>query len=170
MHTFFHGWRRKAGCVSLVVACVFVIAWMRSLFRADGVAEIGPQGSYTIYSSRGAVHVDQLVSERYFLDDYNRGRLSRPWYSPSFRWTSHAVSRDPGRRDTDSSDPDRDDMKWSLNWYGFRCREVSRSQWIGVAYRYREWVVPYWVVVWPLTLLAGYLILWKPRQRPCGTP
>ncbi len=30
MHTFFHGWRRKAGVITLVMACVIFIAWMRS--------------------------------------------------------------------------------------------------------------------------------------------
>jgi hypothetical protein len=31
MHTFFHGWRRTAGCVALVVACALMALWMRSL-------------------------------------------------------------------------------------------------------------------------------------------
>lgn len=38
MHTFFHGWRRKAGIISLVVACVMTGLWNRSLFVEDLVA------------------------------------------------------------------------------------------------------------------------------------
>src|SRR5258708_4117292 len=35
MHTFFHGWRRKAGCVALVMACVFTGIWIRSYRIVD---------------------------------------------------------------------------------------------------------------------------------------
>ncbi len=30
MHTFFHGWRRNAGCILLVLACVLACLWVRS--------------------------------------------------------------------------------------------------------------------------------------------
>ncbi|HEY4263122.1 MAG TPA: hypothetical protein VGM98_23370 [Schlesneria sp.] len=33
----FHGWRRKAGCVALVVACFLFIAWTRSLIVSDAI-------------------------------------------------------------------------------------------------------------------------------------
>ncbi len=32
MSTFFHGWRRKAGCVALVMACMFAALWLKNLF------------------------------------------------------------------------------------------------------------------------------------------
>lgn len=35
MHTFFHGWRRKAGVVTLVLALAVLVAWMRSQFVTD---------------------------------------------------------------------------------------------------------------------------------------
>jgi hypothetical protein len=35
MYTFFHGWRRKAGVVSLVMACVLMVGWGRSQIRYD---------------------------------------------------------------------------------------------------------------------------------------
>ena len=31
MKDFFRGWRRKAGCVTLVMACVFMAGWIRTL-------------------------------------------------------------------------------------------------------------------------------------------
>jgi hypothetical protein len=33
MHTFFHGWRRKAGVVTLVMAVVVTAAWV--LYRLE---------------------------------------------------------------------------------------------------------------------------------------
>jgi hypothetical protein len=37
MREFFRGWRRKAGCVTLVTACVFVAAWGRHLVFQDRI-------------------------------------------------------------------------------------------------------------------------------------
>ncbi len=38
MQTFFHGWRRKAGIISLGLACIFASGWARSLIIDDHVA------------------------------------------------------------------------------------------------------------------------------------
>eukprot|EP00456_Euglypha_rotunda_P089583 TRINITY_DN9286_c0_g1_i4.p1 TRINITY_DN9286_c0_g1~~TRINITY_DN9286_c0_g1_i4.p1 ORF type:complete len:139 (-),score=3.17 TRINITY_DN9286_c0_g1_i4:19-435(-) len=35
MHTFFHGWRRKAGAVTLVMACLLCGMWIRSRVLID---------------------------------------------------------------------------------------------------------------------------------------
>ena len=35
MREFFKGWRRKVGCVTLVIACAFTGAWLRSMFICD---------------------------------------------------------------------------------------------------------------------------------------
>ncbi|MEI8383777.1 MAG: hypothetical protein WCJ09_26925 [Planctomycetota bacterium] len=37
MGDFFHGWRRKAGCVTLVMACVVMAMWVRSHNMVDGI-------------------------------------------------------------------------------------------------------------------------------------
>ena len=37
MGEFFHGWRRKVGIVTLVIACVFMAGWVRS-----ATVEVGP--------------------------------------------------------------------------------------------------------------------------------
>jgi hypothetical protein len=38
MHTFFSGWRRKVGCVTLVMACVLTGLRTRSSFAVDHIA------------------------------------------------------------------------------------------------------------------------------------
>ena len=35
MGDFFHGWRRKAGCITLLVACIFGTGWVRSFHIND---------------------------------------------------------------------------------------------------------------------------------------
>jgi hypothetical protein len=37
MHTFFHGWRRKTGVVTLVMAMLLTCAWMRNRVARDEV-------------------------------------------------------------------------------------------------------------------------------------
>ncbi len=56
MHTFFHGWRRKTGVVSLVMACVFTVGWMRSRVALDSVAFAVGGRQYQICSWRGRIH------------------------------------------------------------------------------------------------------------------
>src|SRR5690242_1489835 len=35
MREFFKGWRRKVGCALLLMACVFMVAWVQNRFYAD---------------------------------------------------------------------------------------------------------------------------------------
>ena len=35
--------------------------------------------------------------------------------------------------------------------------------------RFEEWVIPYWLLVLPLTLLSAWLILAKPRKAKAAT-
>ena len=44
-------------------------------------------------------------------------------------------------------------MRWSL---------VANSEKL----RLTQWVIPYWLITVPLTLLSAYLLLWKPRKSP----
>jgi len=37
MGEFFHGWRRRIGLVTLMVACVFTAGWVRSLGACDQI-------------------------------------------------------------------------------------------------------------------------------------
>jgi hypothetical protein len=52
MHTFFYGWRRKAGCVTLVMACVLMGMWMRTTVVADYFSA----GAVAFGSARGGIY------------------------------------------------------------------------------------------------------------------
>lgn len=53
MLQFFNGWRRKAGVVMLVVACVLMVAWVRTTVMSDQLLlSIGGR-TYSIGSLRG---------------------------------------------------------------------------------------------------------------------
>lgn len=56
MHTFFHGWRRKAGVVALAMAMFLWLAWMRSYTYSDfiGISR-NHQLLLLLVSSRGEI-------------------------------------------------------------------------------------------------------------------
>lgn len=56
MPEFFKGWRREAGCVTLVTACVFVGMWVRSVYVGDLLSFPAFGTDFEVISSNG--HVD----------------------------------------------------------------------------------------------------------------
>jgi len=52
MGEFFKGWRRKAGCVALVMACVLMAGWVRSAFCCDTIG-------YDVFSCIGGLEHSQ---------------------------------------------------------------------------------------------------------------
>ena len=124
MREFFHGWRRKAGCVALVLACAVMGLWFRSFAIFDVISLANGQQQHQIASASG----------RLFWGAWReRSRHSRP----RNEWERIGTSRRT-----------RDEVDIQLeSFHNFR------------------WIIPYWSVVLPLTLLSAYLILWEPRKR-----
>ena len=60
MSTSFQGWRRKAGCVTLVLACVLAMGWIRSLTFYDGI-RLRIRGQLVIYFKSTHGHWDVNV-------------------------------------------------------------------------------------------------------------
>ena len=56
MSTFFDGWRRKAGCVLLVLACVFMAGWIRSRMIGDAIMFPVGRRQNAIVALNGTVH------------------------------------------------------------------------------------------------------------------
>ena len=145
MSSFFHGWRRKAGCVTLVMALVFMGSWLRSLIATDHLEfHFGSNTTDCIDSRNGSlgwerIHEDQVHDAMSFPD----------WQT----WTN-----------TPSDIPDmfEDDVctKWHLRWCGFGSGiyELQNE-------RHTLRVVPYWSITILLTTISTYLILW-PGKRP----
>jgi hypothetical protein len=69
MYTFFYGWRRKAGCVSLVIALVSTGMWIRSTrFQDAWDFQLGST-SHDVLSQLGTIYWHRtfdLEAEYYF--------------------------------------------------------------------------------------------------------
>ncbi|MDB5345651.1 MAG: hypothetical protein JWP89_4028 [Schlesneria sp.] len=145
MHTFFHGRRRKAGIVTLVMACLVVGMWMRSLLVRDQISFWDRATLRQIASDDGTLRFGRVTWTDHDFEDVS------PW--PQFRISDRSSGH--------SNDEYWEDfeMAWRAGAGGF---DFGRGFY---ADQQRErWVVPYWSLVTPLTLVSVYLILWKPRM------
>jgi len=67
MLTFFHGWRRKMGVATLLVACVLAIGWLRSIKEFDGI--YAGAGDFVFVAS---MHQSICVGRCYWDGEYWR--------------------------------------------------------------------------------------------------
>lgn len=75
MGSFFHGWRRKAACVALVLACGLMVAWARSQLIMDFVEfSVGGQ-PVLVLSSNGRIHCcrnEDMVAPSWWATEVTR--------------------------------------------------------------------------------------------------
>ncbi len=124
MRTFFHGWRRKLGCITLVMAVASLLAWMRGRFVHDVVAfTLGGDQQHVVMA-----------------------------YQDSIWWWHYAIEEEHGA-----------DVGLSIS-HSEAKNIISQLRMLLARPGSGERYVPYWCVVLPLTMLSGWLILWKPRK------
>ena len=149
MGNYFIPWRRKIGCVTLVLACLFLAGWVRSSFFIDGlVIPLGMKSSASLVSSDssliwltqqgdGLFCYPNLVSRRFSdIDD-------RIFENPLFEW------------------------RWKRCGFGIgACVDGTKqvgNQMIQMTPGTVA-VVPCWSVVIPLTLISALLLLSNSRK------
>ena len=145
MGDFFKDRRRKTGLVTLAVACVLTVGWMRSYVIQDALLIPAQDGFSGIESHGGSL-------------TWFRWSASQP--ELSFEWISQDAEFE--------SDPwDQVDIAWRFELAGFRFGAATAKD--SPASRLVLWILPYWSLVLPLTLLSAWLILIKPRKAK-GSP
>lgn len=140
MRDVFRGWRRKVGCVLLLLACAVLVAWLRSYLVDNDTITFATNPHRQIYSHDGSVawnisYPDDTWGHDFFWPMRAPARDIEPNALPQFNW------------------------RWEV--CGFVGSEISLY-----GYRVVQYWVPYWSIATPLALLAALLILWKPRSRP----
>lgn len=151
MGGFFHGWRRKTGCVTLVMAGVLMGAWLRSREFVDEIR----------CTSFGRRHLISLHQGRGTWSAWNEKegdvRLAN-WISRTPNPPLDIDSLRRGQAEVHAVDLARDASLDMNDWESAAfLDEESR--------RFRKWEFRYWPIVLPLTLLSAYLILWMPHKR-----
>ncbi len=156
MGEFFKGWRRKTGLVTLAMACVLMVAWMRSLLVEDLVLQVGQSQTY-FTSGNGSIQWDQIT--------HTSGQPISDGDAP-LRWEIRRLPDHDG-----VTLPIKEDrVQWRREGLGFRIVVAEyplypkHSEWTEFQMRRGRWAVSYSSVTIPLTLLSAWLILIKPRK------
>lgn len=154
MREFFHGWRRKAGVVPLVMALALMVGWLRSLIVAD----------YFIYTVKhtSEEHCNNVLSSLRGAIGLNQHWLDRG--QPINQTTHLAHHRFPFWYTEPAGRIDLSRFKCRWRYCGFEMYDFPGGvddQLTGTQY-----FIPYWSLILPLTLLSCCLLLGTPRKRP----
>ena len=149
MGEFFKGWRRKIGVVTLLMALVLMIGWVRShTIQDELLIRIGNRFEYSFRSSPYGLQWSGRRSNGFQPPtDGSEGIKYEIWrfialdQYPNLFWF---------------------EREWQWDFFGFHFGEGTNP----VLPRYREhyWMVPYWSITIPLTLLSCWLLLSKPPK------
>lgn len=153
MRDLFHGWRRKTGGASLVMALAFLVGWIRSETYSDAFSfSCGTNMSYSIYSENGYLFFElttmpgTLSNQTYFRTLYscdpNECYLYYRDQTIGWRFLCFAIGVDEITSDNSHTD-------------GPHSLFVAR----------RTCFMSYWTMISSLTILAAYLILVPSRKR-----
>lgn len=146
MREFFRGWRRKSGCITLGLALALMGMWVRSRIFEDKM----------IWVWRGTAHLlnseDGGISWTAYIGPSNTRELF--WYgsSPIKNDSHHGWWQAKEECET----------QWEFQFSGFSFGTATKGSFNQLA---KYWLIPYWILVFPLTLLSACLLLWKPRKR-----
>ena len=147
MGEFFRGWRRKIGCVTLVMAALIMVGWLRSMMRKDIVELAGFQ--YLISGSGHLVWAaessDRILKKLPYVELWYEVLIGRP-------------------------------VNEGCVAFVFECECLERNEFGVIEFGHHQYKHPekiscrwcrvwYSTIGWPLTLLSAYLILW-PGKRP----
>ncbi|MDB5345400.1 MAG: hypothetical protein JWP89_3777 [Schlesneria sp.] len=159
MWSFFHGWRRKAGAVTLVMACAVLGMWLRGRLYSDSIiCRVASHQAIAIALDERSLQWISLSEsdkspKRQFVKD-SQGRMQA---------TAEYLIDPKLKIDWDFGSTERPPMleaSYWLDWNDFRFGIAT-----GDLGETRILTMPYWTIVIPLTLLSAYLILWKPRSK-----
>ena len=152
MDDYFMGWRRTLGCVTLVIALMFSIGWVRSTVAFDLL------GCY--YSKKITL---TIISEAHLLGlQYNYvGDIEDtdiPARSEKLFWGSHPLEF-VGYSEML--------IEPRINWHHYWVYYAARHSDPATGYHFKIGMIPYWTIVIPLTLVSAHLLLLgKSRQSP----
>ena len=147
MQEFIRGWKRKVGCVTLVMACLFAALWVRSQFYLHELGYLSPS-----FASRQLVTADRRGLT--WCKRTGLGATPLPEFM-NFYWRSY--------RYPEGYSPQETPLVRVI--CGFRFG-YEKSPFGSFAF----WTVPYWPIVLPLTILSGWLLLSQPRKQNSKSP
>gem|GEM_PF-6105978 len=157
MGNVFQGWKRKIGCMTLFVAVLLCIGWIRSRSICDEIVLESFWGrTWSIHSEVGGIEWYQWTGRcpgnEAFPSPVSFWRSSTHGYPPGFRWASDCWPICRWGKEINYG-PDRSLLRTEGRWGPNRIAT-------GKGFR-----ITYVTLIMPLTMIAAVLILWRPRHR-----
>ena len=154
MSEFFRPWRRKIGCVTLLLACLFAVGWVRSLSQCDELNFTIPSHFNRVISKGGYIAWGQF----FMIHETEFPRIVSGW--TSFANDKSSISSAVNEWGVAVSE--------QIGRFGFAFKEGD----VGI---YGEivpgiLVIPYWSIVILLTPLSAFLLLSKPHPSKTAEP
>jgi len=147
MGEYFRPFRRKLGRLTLAMACVFAIGWVRSVSIGDSLSW---QCQKTVVigfgSNSQSITVVRIIDPD---EEWDPALVYPEWLSaPAARMFTVEMEEDP-----------EFGLRWS-RWgpFGIGTANDGKSEALALT-------APYWSIVMPLTAISAYLLLSKPRQK-----
>jgi len=152
MLTFFQGWRRKLGVVTLLISLILAMGWIRSFIKISRLIPVSTGRELQMIASCRSEIVWQKITPgdtshwrpQMFVDIADRiasMSMTKLWYQPEslhWQWAGLGFAWDDRLEET----------------------EIAPMRVITAKLRYE-------LILTPLTALATVLLLWRPRQdRP----
>jgi len=159
MREFFRGWKRKAGCVTLAMACAFITECVRTFDVHDKISYCPASNIKYALAARGEV-IDWTRSE-----SVDGASINQPGFSwrriP--KWTKSQLTP------TEIKISESRLLDWDRRLCGFAFYsgqiKVPFTNGPVITVRMIGCSVPFWSIVVPLTALSAYMLLNKPREK-----
>lgn len=146
MTGFFYSWRRKIGGLLLLMSLALMGLWIRSR-QIDDVVRF------------------DLFGRKHFIQSCQGRAGWWAWNDPDAETSlPHLMSEVLPKPSTQDLMPDeigwglRQDAKHADLWFAKSFHDDLQGD-------MRDWIVPYWTLVWPSTLLSALLLFWMPRRE-----
>ena len=159
MSETFRGWKRKTGLVTLILACGFAIAWVRSslvedLWQPGTGKTIGEWQADTVQHIFRSSH--QGITWQ-TIEGFNGTMIGwKPgWATDPLSTAPHHTTLRPVHGTADGAG----DIKSHWACWGFEYAILEEEDLRRTALK-----IPYWSIVGPLTLMSAWLLLFKRRR------
>jgi hypothetical protein len=145
MWSYFRGWKRNVGVVTLAIATLFLCGWINSIQYLDSIT--AQTGEFpALISGAGRI----FIVTKYDHFDNSNGS-----------WTFPKIGREEFKQTEFERDMDK--VRWTFLQIGFGTgREIQQSLTI--------WMIPHWSIVVPLTAISTWCLLSKSRHAKTTAP
>lgn len=161
MGEYFHGWRRKAGCATLVMAFGLFGVWCKSHFTIVHLG-FGHYSHCSLEIGQGELRFERIRQVRV---DTQTQALTVDRLGPEHGWTWQTVQFSSFGWEADRQPPSEDATTYAAPGIEVWCTTTSvDDDSTRITDNYTFLQVSLWWLISPLTLLSAWLLLSKPRS------